>query len=139
MEVGERVVAPEERIVAQATVERASAKLGIKPPAIKWFDREGEGERKYAAQFGWRDWSWWPGDARLMGLYVRPLNEIWVRIGLGVEETAATVAHEVKHAAQEPLVAGVSPSRTGREAAAESWARNYLAAVTATDLTKGAA
>jgi hypothetical protein len=127
-EVGERVVSPTERILAQATVERASVELGIEPPALRWFDREGDAEETYVQRYGWRDWTWWPGDPRLLGLFVRPFWEIWLRTGLEPTQVVQTIAHEVAHAAQDDLAA--AERRTQRETAAEAWALAYTSAAT---------
>jgi hypothetical protein len=127
-EVGPRLVSPAERLLAAATVERASAALGIDPPELRWFDRETDAEETYARRYGWRDWTWWPGDPRLLGLYVRPFHEIWLRAGLEPTQVVATVAHEVHHAAQDDLAA--AERRTQRETAAEEWALAYTSAAT---------
>lgn len=128
-EVGERCVSPLERLLARAILGQAAAALGIEPPELRWFDVESDEERAYAERYHWRDWCWFPGDPRLLGLYVRPFGELWLRRGLEPIETARTVAHECAHAAQAVAVDG----RGEREEKAERFAYEFASTFT----TKG--
>jgi hypothetical protein len=125
-ELRDGLVSPLERAVAASMLEQAAATFDIAAPEVRWFDSETDGERAYANKYGWRDWTWWPGDPRLLGLYVRPLDEIWLRCGLEPYELAVTVVHEVAHAAQRG-------DRLGREEAAEAFAVAFASAFSPTE------
>ena len=115
--VGASVVDPAQRRIARIALRVAADTLGLDdPPSLNWFDVENDGETEYAARYGWRDWEWFPGDPRLMGVYVEPMHEVWVRRGLDDASTLRTVAHEVRHAVRDGM------SREVREADAEAFA-----------------
>jgi hypothetical protein len=123
--VGHSVVDPVQRQLALATLYESAELLGIDPaPALQFFDVETDGERAYFERYGRRDWEHFPGDPRLMGLYVEPTNEVWIRRGLSPVDTVTTVAHEVRHAVRD------DQSRELREHDADVFAEAVEAAFT---------
>jgi hypothetical protein len=122
-EVGARLVAPAKQLCAARVMSYCAKDLGVAElPELKWFRPESAGERAYFDEYGKRAVDGFGRSRSVIGLfqpgalYGAAHSAIaWIAAHLDGWDLVATVAHEMRHAAQSPVMPHNERERDARE------------------------